>query len=324
MRNRYIKIIVPFVLCAALTLTGCTAASGDAEDSAEEEVTLNDQYAPYEDTLDLATDLLPFRIDDISYGGTVPDEYAVEAGDAARYDVTALLGSWCVEGSTSGATEHATETTVKAKFESDDDAIRAFTVLPDTIVFGIGSSGEAVDSIMDMYIYCSAYLLADFSCRSQDDNSFTAMVPYTIGGNTLAVGFYDSSGDDSAVLKQEMDYLMEWTGWKLTLTYGDESVTYVPSEVVDDAENGYVTVGGDIIAGYDGIDGITSVDPDPDNPTVSYGDKTKKATFDFREDGTVTITVKGGETYELEFRYSGKTLTLIDGDHVAMYGYYSY
>ncbi len=329
MKKKFLKIIVP-VLCASFLLAGCSSDSGDSEgseisvSSAESEQNAGNpqsQYAVSSEKLPAASDIMPKMMTSLSYGGFVPEEYSVDIQEEARYDVVALKGRWCVEGSAaSDEPAQATDTLIKAQFASDDSevSITEMTSFPDTIVFGLNSSGYSSDTLLDIYVYAMNYLIADFSYRNQDNQSFTAVVPFAIDGNTLALGFYDASGEDDAALAQEIDYLMDWTGWKLTLTYGDESVTYVPTVILSDADDGVVMTGGSIISGYEGIDGITEVDPG--EGTVVIDGKSRKATFEFREDGTATIQVRRGETYELSFRYSGDTLTLIDGDHVALYG----
>ncbi len=325
MKANLCKLILPCV-CASLVLSGCSSEAVDADtESAQESEAAQDgdmhtDYAVHDDLLPVAENVMPKMMTDLSYGGYVPDEYAGEVTEDPRYDLVALMGSWCVEGSTIDTPLQATDTMIEALFEPDSSGVTVtkMTCLPDTMVFGLNSSGFASSTLLDMYVYGWNYLLTDFSFRNQRDNSFTAILPYYIDGNTLAVGFYDSSGDDDAVLVQELDYLMEWTGWKLTLTYDGESVTYVPRNVIADEKNGYVTAGGKIVSGYTGIDGITAVYPA--DGEVVIDDETYKASFTFREDGTATIKVRRGNTYELEFRYSGDTLTLIDGDHAALYG----
>ncbi|MCD8299677.1 MAG: hypothetical protein LUC41_00635, partial [Clostridiales bacterium] len=271
--KKYFAVLLS-ALCAAALLSGCSSpdngAAADTESSIETDtnIILHDQYAIYDEPMDLLTDLLPAKIRHLSSGGVIPNEYVDDEKEPARYDPSALLGKWRAVDADSGQTTQATDVTVDALFKSDGN-IKAITCLPDTIVFGLDVNGNLADSILDMDIYCGTYLVSDFSFRDQGGSSFTSILPFEIQGNTLATGFYDTSVSDSdtVLLAQEMDYLIEWTGWKLTLTYGNETATYVPRDYLDDGD---VLNGGDIIAGYDGIDGITNVDPA--GSTVSYGD----------------------------------------------------
>lgn len=313
-------------LAAPLLLAGCSgdgASGGDAhpagEDSAAEDIVTNEQYAVLDEELPLLADLLPGVIAQLSSGGRVPEEYRPAESTPACIDPISLKGTWCVEGSTTETPLASTDSTVPAEFPSSDPAIEEFTCLPDTLVFGLGDNGYPVDSLGGLSVN-AGYYLADLTYRNQDGTPFYSILPYAVNGTTLAVGFYDSQEEDSAAKVQEMDYLISWNGWKLTLSYGEESVTYVPYVTVRDAETGHVHHGGEIVAGYDGIDGITGIYPDAEEPQIVYGEgEPLEASYEFREDGTVTIQVEDGRSYEFTFRYSGDTLTLIDGNHVALY-----
>lgn len=313
-------------LCAVLLLAGCSSSSSlegpeasAGDEASSENIITNEQYAILDGELPLQGNLLPEVITQLASGGRVPEEYRLTESIPACIDPVSLKGTWCVEGSSTETPLASTDQMIPAQFSSGSPAIEELTCLPDTLVFGLGSSGYPVDSLAGLSVN-AGYYLTDFTYRSQDGTPFYSILPYTVNGTTLAVGFYDSGEDDSAAKVQELDYLLDWTGWKLTLTYEDESVTYVPFVTIRDEEDGHVTHGGTLVAGYDGIDGITAVYPSADEPQIVYNEgEPLGASFDFREDGTVTIDVEDGRTYELIFRYSGDTLTLIDGSHVALY-----
>ena len=283
-----------------------------------DDVVKNDQYAVIDPEAPLQEGVLPKKMTELSSGGRIPEGALTEGLLPASVDPVSLKGTWCVEGSDVENPTAATDTMTDTDFISEDGTITGMTVLPDTMVLGLSSSGYSSSTVYDLGYY-SSYMLADTTYRKQDGTSFYAIVPYGVSGSTLAFGFYDAGDDDDAILAQEMDYQMDWTGWKLTLTRDGESITYVPTSSIVNAESGTVCTGGSIVPGYDGIDGITGVYPAADDAYIKYGDEKYTADFTFREDGTVTIALKSGKTYNLTFRYSGDTLTLIDGDHVALY-----
>ncbi len=315
---KYFRHIL-FGTCILALLAGCSSNEAGASTSGSAGADTN-----ISDSADAGTskeplhDLLPEKMTELSSGGKVPEEYRVTDPVPACVDPISLMGTWCVEGSSAEAPLAATDTRIPAAFQSGTPSILELTCLPDTLVFGLGDTGYMADSIA-MASINGGFYLSNLTYRNQDGSAFYGILPYTVSGKTLAAGFYDSDGEDGAQKAQEIDYLMDWTGWKLTLTYEEESVTYVPYVTIRDEESGHVTQGGSIIAGYEAIDGITAVYPRAGESTIAYGDEVLKASYDFRENGSVSIEVEDGRAYELTFRYSGDTLTLIDRQHVALY-----
>lgn len=128
------------------------------------------------------------------------------------------------------------------------------------------------------------------------------------------IGFYEADGANALVKVAEISYQIEWVGWKLTLSCNNVSCTYIPYEVEPD---GKIENGGDIVDGYKPWDSIVGVYPWW--PKIKYGYQNyADAEFHFNEDGTAVISTDGKER-SVSFRYSGKTLTIIDGETESVY-----
>ena len=113
---------------------------------------------------------------------------------------------------------------------------------------------------------------------------------YGVSGDTLAIGLLSSSDEDADNSNiQEIDYKISFTGWKLTLSYDDKSVTYIPedfdsSKIIDLYQNG-------LEKGYQATDGILGITYGDDLHQVMYDlhEGYVDADIDFDEDGKVQL-----------------------------------
>lgn len=145
-------------------------------------------------------------------------------------------------------------------------------------------------------------------------------IAYGVSGDTLAIGLLSSSDEDSDNSNiQEIDYKISFTGWKLTLSYGEKSVTYIPedfdsSKIIDLYQNG-------LEKGYQVVDGILG---------ITYGDNLKQvmydlhegyvdANIDLNEDGKAIISASNGKKNELKYTVSGDCLTLFSDKEEGVY-----
>lgn len=159
--------------------------------------------------------------------------------------------------------------------------------------------------------------------------------------DTLALGFIGEEESGNVVNVVETHYKISWTGWKLTLTYGDYSMTYVPSNFGADRENKELYTGGGYVEGYSIIEDLGEKvecyirsGEEYDARIVYYDPELfiNKAMVCCNEDGTMTIDTMEESSYDyrypakhydLTYRASQEALTLISGDTVSVYSYYS-
>lgn len=145
-------------------------------------------------------------------------------------------------------------------------------------------------------------------------------IAYGVSGDTLAIGLLSSSDEDADNSNiQEIDYKISFTGWKLTLSHGEKSVTYIPedfdsSKIIDLYQNG-------LEKGYQVVDGILG---------ITYGDNLKQvmydlhegyvdANIDLNEDGKAIISASNGKKNELKYTVSGDCLTLFSDKEEGVY-----
>lgn len=151
-------------------------------------------------------------------------------------------------------------------------------------------------------------------------------VAYKICENTLAIGLLSC---DLTLEKNpeefditEIDYGISFEGWKLTLTYGDESVTYIPENF--NPNNVIELSSAGIEDGYETMEGILGITNEDGKQQVMYDyhEGYMDAGFDFQEDGTVEISVPNSEKYILSYLASEKCLTLISDEKTSIYSSY--
>lgn len=322
-------------LFLGLALGGRSSGEGtqaDAASSQEREAQKTDQGdaagqkadGREEETGEPESDILPAKVTaDLNTGNLiVPEGFGAEAHDSGQYPMEALFGYWVVEGYVSGEDIHPTETTMEIDTGEETAVLERF---PETMNFG-PESRNATDITLSDNIekYKNKYAqmgTATFSMNklreSGDTMGMMANVFYDTSGDTLGIGFPRVISETEAEIT-EVDYKISWTGWKLTLTSGEESVTYVPYVTIRDEEEGIVTVGGNLIKGYPLIDEIVGIWPPDHIVCQDQPFSSTEARFDFREDGSLTIDTGEG-SHEFEYLYSGDCTTLRSGEETAVF-----
>lgn len=143
---------------------------------------------------------------------------------------------------------------------------------------------------------------------------------YGVSGDTLAIGLLSSSdeeADNSNI--QEIDYKISFVGWKLTLSYGDKSVTYIPedfdsSKIIDLYQNG-------LEKGYQTTDGILGITYRGDLQQIMYDlhEGYVDADIELNEDGKAMISASNGKKNELKYTVSEDCLTLFSDKEEGVY-----
>ena len=156
--------------------------------------------------------------------------------------------------------------------------------------------------------------------------------------DVLAMGFEVALESETVSRMQEIHYTISWAGYRLTLTYGDYSMTYVPAAFRD--ERWSLTEEGGCIPMCTPIDGLGEKIYYQAGPNA--GDKFKTSyytpeyfmqdgTAKYNTDGTITIdTVEmqsnnykyPAKHLELKYRVSKYAMTLISEENTAVYSFY--
>lgn len=189
------------------------------------------------------------------------------------------------------------------------------------------------------------YAGVEYLTNPSDENKISSTI-YLTGvfdthEDTLALGFPVSKESESVLNIEEIHYAISWTGWKLTLTYGEYSRTYVPyvfsQEHTDDPTNEELYTGGGCVYGYTVIDGLGDslsgfISPNKAKDlNMQYFNPQfigRTATVTCNEDGTMTIDMTEIEYHNysypaqhitVDFRASETALTLISDNTVTVY-----
>lgn len=164
-------------------------------------------------------------------------------------------------------------------------------------------------------------------------------IAYAIHENLLAIGVteegaYDDELSETSIV--EIDYEMSLKGYELELTYNGETAVYVPEQIEGTTNyQGFYMKKAGVTDGYEEIDKIIGISliPDAEYLQINEGSSTMmfnlhegyvESSYEFGEDGIVTINSSKGDTYEYEYYYSGDSLTLISDNQTAVYSLYDY
>lgn len=287
--------------------------------------------------------ILPSKIENLNSEATVPVGYEAGAHDNSKYPQDYLCGVWILEGASSNIKEASpTAETMNVRMGNEK---KVFSCLPIQLDLGPMAVAE------DPFVSCGARY-GELLFETQDEENYLGLdsvsIIYDTDDSVLAVGFLDEklsfydgkltsyqNNNVSEVLVDEVHYEIELTGWTLKLTYGDETATYVPSDV----DGGYGvsfsarsvdslgiitgfsdTVGAALLEGYEAIDDILYIDPAGDPCEIRFSLQTGRlAQYAFHENGTVRIETEDEKELEYQFFYTGRNLVLMSDNDVAVY-----
>ena len=285
--------------------------------------------------------ILPSRIENIPDKDVVPE--GAEGIEEQEYDVTAFnyrmfVGTWNLVETQGEAADLA----VPAPSGSGTDtwSLRAF---PLDIVFGNTTRGgdrEFYRIPFDDVTYMEAtYELSPNAEESNDSDTGIAAAQtaekmcfrmlYDVVDTTIGVGFTGEVTDElyynevvDSVNVAEVDYDFSWSGYELTLKYGDASATYVPSTFKGDMQSAVKDFSGG--NGQSKIPGWSfspiKMNGDGTGAISNYYDTGIPMEYAFSEDGKFTVVTGLGDTYSFDrYWYSDSCLTLPAGDMKMMY-----
>lgn len=226
--------------------------------------------ASQSDTTAKTAGYLPTRLEDISEGGIVPEGYeAGTSMTTGNYPLESIWGTWVpISAVTSKKTFTANTTTYTDEETGEQSQPKSIElkVFPEELTFcppwenaspwglsiGMQYSTYSFDMNQEDTDYEDTVIGAALRNQGlgqgnveytyiEPDDPFEALsvsldggqyrIAYGISADTLAIGLISTNESEPASFDiQEIDYHISFTAWKLTLSYGEESVTYVPKD----------------------------------------------------------------------------------------------
>ena len=274
--------------------------------------------------------ILPSRIENIIDEDVIPEgSEGALSSETDTYDATAFnprmfIGTWkfhAIEGEMP-----VIEVPAPSGSGAESCSVGAF---PDSMILGDtvrGNEAEVYRIDFDDYYY----MQADYKPveDSEEDLSEFRML-FDVVGKTLAVGFTGEVTDERYYTEDvdtvdifEIDYGFEWSGYELTLNYGDASAVYVPSTFEGDMQKA--------CEGFAGSNGQVKMPDWQFSPLSMTGDgkgmvgtvydNNVEMNYSFGEDGSFSITTEYGEVFSFDrYWYSDSCLTLPSGNLKMMY-----
>ena len=248
-----------------------------------------------------------------------------DAGDYSLYQPEMFFGRWRVEDDGKYNDHSVTPALLDGTLIKYDNTEVRPEVLPWYFGFGIFNEGPYYKSL-PLYLDTATSGYCTFGTGSPTPGSQdVVMMVYDVSGDTLAVGFVDVARDDIRdgnyadvhVIRELRYKIVEWTGCRLTLQYGDRQATYIPDVKISQTNGVYQLNWG---SGR-----RLSINSSPKgNP---YMIKEESVAFNnglredwkipskmlLNEDGTATLTLEDGADMWLDYSVQGKLKTSRDG-----------
>lgn len=305
---------------------------------------------------------LPTRLEKINEGGKVPEGSEADKDmKVGNYPMESVWGTWVPVSETMSektfTTNTSTYTNEETGEESEPESIE-LNVFPKELTFSptwVDPTGMSSFFYQQNYSFLSdmnqeeedyddtllgaalrnqglgqGYVEYDY-IEPEDDLAAIALIvtggeyriAYGISEDTLAIGLISTSDSEPTSFDiEEIDYNITFSGWKLTLSYGDESVTYIPrsfqqTEIINLNHKG-------LEPGYENVNGILGINNLNSTQQIMYDfhEGYKDVKINFAEDGTMVIDDLNGNRSELQYLVSSDTLTLISDSEVGVYSSY--
>lgn len=158
---------------------------------------------------------------------------------------------------------------------------------------------------------------------------------YTISGGKLALGITNEATDGSSdwgkdyldeTDLQELDFDIQLKGYRMTLTNGEDTATYIPLIL---AENGLTHPDmpkAGLVPDYERLGEIYGITLDPEEGNQIMGEDTHRgyepADVTLGDDGKADIRLSDGTKLDCGFYYSGDSLTLLKDGKASVYSLY--
>lgn len=245
-------ITILMFLVMMLTAAACSGGAEVTSAPATEAQTLPEKTTEAETTAvpDPGNRILPqvLHCDDSVVGQeTVPGP---DAGDYSKYQPEMLYGRWRVEDEGKLKDHSVTKGLMEESLTGVGGEAFQPEVLPWYMGFGIFKEDNNYKGLpLFLDTATSGYCTFGPGTPAPDSQNIVMMV-YDVSGDTLAIGLVDAARDDVRarnctdvhVIKEIRYQIVEWTGCRLTLQYGDRQATYIPDESLKQ-ENGVYQLG---------------------------------------------------------------------------------
>lgn len=274
---------------------------------------------------------------------SVPEKHQAMEHDNSDIPPISLFGTWVMEDYVADSPEHPAAGSRMEVTAGKGDTIEC-ECLPFHMVFDgyldlVDLLNSTEKDIEEQNIQGMCSVRMKFYENSSDEGHQNSDVSFDgffdTHGNILAVGVpYGKDASQKNIC--EIKYEMEWTGWKLKLTYGDYSATYVPYLLHNDSVTTFYISKYTPVSTFTAINDILYISKhdllnvEKKGSLEFYAPEyhSRDAVLEFREDGTLVITtdetLTDGNTYpkttyEYEYRLSADSLTLITQEQMSVY-----
>ena len=247
-----------------------------------------------------------------------------ESGDYSLYHPEMFYGCWRVEDEGKLKDRSVTQGAMEETWLSVDGTGFSPEVLPWYMGFGIYKDSSQYRTL-PLYFDTASTGYCTYGTGAPSDAQNTVMMVYDVSGDTLAIGLVDVARDkvlegkyaDVKVIKEMRYKIVEWTGCRLTLQYGDRQATYVPDISLKQTNGAYELEwgggkrlskesrpeGNPYLIGKDGVVFNNGLREDWKVP----------AAMTLNADGTARLALAEGQDMWLDYSYYGAVRTCRDG-----------
>ncbi len=334
-----VRRLFAFVLFFALLLSVTGAASVPAATGSDNSKENSKEKTEKEDRSPAdSTDINEIRIlpeilhcdDTLINQVTVPGP---DAGDYSLYQPEMFYGRWRVEDEGKNKDRSVTKGMFEEKLTDINGEEQEAEVLPWYIGFGVMDSGSIYKSL-PLYLDTATTGYISFGNGTAGTDEIAYTIVYDVSGDTLAFGLIDALRDDVRegnvedvkVVKEIRYQIVEWTGCRLTLRYGNRELTYVPDTNLKKTNDEY-----DLVWNNNSM--WLSKNSIPfETPYVLtsgscifnngiHGGFSLKSSLTLNNDGTAELTLNEGAT--VNFGYGNDFGTLKEGRDGKVYAFIS-
>ncbi len=170
-----------------------------------------------------------------------------DAGDYSLYQPEMFYGRWRVEDDKKYNDHSVSKGMLSETLTKYDGTELSPEVLPWYFGFGVFSEGKYYKGL-PLFLDTATTGYCTFGTgEAAPDSQNVVMRFYDVSGDTLAIGFVDVARDDIIagnytdinVIREIRYQIVEWTGCRLTLRYGDREMTYVPDTGLEQTNGVY-------------------------------------------------------------------------------------
>lgn len=272
-----------------------------------------------------SNNILPTKMEQVNTGGIIPEGSEAAEHDNSMYPPEMFYGSWELEDLSQIEDVDETVEVEIPDWTGEAEKIK-ISVFPTDMNYG---SEESYLSIADTEVQKIAGMNTINATYLEEDSEVFLYGIYDTSESKLAVGIFNACGgltsasDIETTEITEINYDISWTGYRLTLSYGDWQATYVPSDMEK-----IVVRDGRLMEGFEPFNGIKVLDLGGtvgENlyncyyyDILNFGPEDTIA-LEFKEDGVADVMTSDGKAMQCQYYYSGKNISFKYDDVLSVY-----